>query len=173
MNTYNPFATAFSAAIAELTSPEAKRYYSSKVQQDIQTVFLLVVQFGCMAYELGCTARQWMDEYNAASVPTIEEAVIIEPQPLLMAAPVLLALPEVTLPHPDRERVLRRIAKVTALSAVGTEVLITSDPGSSKAKRTPKARTAKADPKTAKPFPRKAPTTVKSKSGALIAKAEP
>jgi hypothetical protein len=165
MNTYNPFATAFQAAISELTSDNAKRYYSLRVQADMQSVMVLVMQLGCMAYELGAQCRQWMDAYNESAIPSIEEAVIIEPQPLLSAAPVLLALPAAIAPHPDHERVLRRISKVTALPTVGDEVLITPFPVGPKAKRSTRKS---ANPKTAKPAARKTPTTVKAVTGALI-----
>jgi hypothetical protein len=101
MNSYNPFATAFSAAIAELTSGNAKRYYSQRAQQDIQAVLVFIVQFGCLAYELGQAARQWVDAYNAAAIPAVEETTVIDPQSLLMGAPIRLALPEMAMPHSD------------------------------------------------------------------------
>jgi hypothetical protein len=43
MNSYNPFATAFSAAVAELTSDNARRYYSQRAQAGMQSVLMLVV----------------------------------------------------------------------------------------------------------------------------------
>jgi hypothetical protein len=99
---YNPFSTAISSAIAELTSDDAKLYYSLRAQQDIQTVLVGFIQLCVMAYELGQAAREWVDAYNASAIPTVEEATLIEPMPLLMGIPVLLALPEVAMPHPDR-----------------------------------------------------------------------
>jgi hypothetical protein len=64
MNTYNPYTAALSAAVSELTSENARRYYSLRSAQDIQTILVLIVQFGCMAYELGAAARQFMDDFE-------------------------------------------------------------------------------------------------------------
>jgi hypothetical protein len=81
MNSYNPFASAFAAAMTELTSDNAKRYYLVRAQQDLQTSFVLILQFACIAYALGQQCRQWMDErvgsasYSNAA-PETEYAIV-------------------------------------------------------------------------------------------------
>lgn len=111
MSNYNPFKSVFSLAIAELTSDSARAYYSHRAQSDIQTTLEFVVQLCCAVYELGIAAREWVEVYNEASIPTVGDVLIIEPQPLLPGAATLPALPAVALPHPDRDRAFRRSIK--------------------------------------------------------------
>jgi hypothetical protein len=60
-NRYSPFASAFRAAVSELTSDQAKRYYINRTQQDLQTSLIVIAQFACLAYVLGAQCRQWLD----------------------------------------------------------------------------------------------------------------
>jgi hypothetical protein len=69
MKSYNPFASAFRAAVSELTSDQAKRHYINRAQQDLQTIFVLIFQFGCFAYACGAQCRQFA---NDAEQPTLE-----------------------------------------------------------------------------------------------------
>jgi Rho termination factor, N-terminal domain len=62
MKRYNPFASALSAAISEITSDHAKRYYINRAQQDLQTIFVLILQFGCFAYACGAQCRQFVND---------------------------------------------------------------------------------------------------------------
>ena len=66
---YNPVRAALSAAAAELSSPAARRFYATRAQQDIQGTLIFIVQFGCIAYALGQTCRQWVAS-SAASSPS-------------------------------------------------------------------------------------------------------
>jgi hypothetical protein len=94
---YNPFAAAAQAAIAELTSTQAQRYYALKSQKDVQsalenalTLIGWVYQLSEMAYRLGALSRAWCDEMVADSEhqPTPSSRLLCP-----AAAPVAL-LPE-------------------------------------------------------------------------------
>lgn len=90
----------------------------------------LFVQAVVHTYVAGVCTRRWYDAYNQAAVPVVETEVIIEPQLALPAAPEQLALPAVIAPHPDHERIMRRVAKAGIVSrmidpAAPEQVLVT------------------------------------------------
>jgi hypothetical protein len=70
---YHPVKAAITAAISELSSPAARQYYVNRAQQDLQTAFVLIVQFGCLAYTLGAQCRQWLEdlEQSAQAEPAL------------------------------------------------------------------------------------------------------
>lgn len=102
MNIYNPYRAAVAAAFSELSSPAAKRYYINRAQADIQTAFVLIVQFGCMAYALGAAARQFVDPLSPATSEPASSLSPATPSPKLLPA---AAAPIALLP-PARDRVL-------------------------------------------------------------------
>jgi hypothetical protein len=99
MNTstiYNPFAAATQAAIAELTSAQAQRFYAFQAQKDVQsaldnalTLIGWVYQLSEMVYHLGTLSRAWCDEMVAAS----EQLPISSSYVLCPAAAPLALLP--------------------------------------------------------------------------------
>jgi hypothetical protein len=71
---YNPFTSAAQAAIAELVSDQAQRFYALQGQKDVQsaldnalTLIGWVYQLSEMAYRLGALSRAWCDEMIANS----------------------------------------------------------------------------------------------------------
>jgi hypothetical protein len=96
---YNPFKSAAQAAIAELTSDQAQRYYAIKAQKDFQTsldstltLIGWVYQLSEMVYHLGALSRSWCDQMVAASeqLPLSSSYVLCPaaaPVALLPAAP--------------------------------------------------------------------------------------
>jgi hypothetical protein len=98
---YNPFYSAAQAAIAELMSDQAQRYYAIKGQKDVQnaldnalTLIGWVYQLSELIYHLGALSRDWCDQMVAASEQlTISSSYVLCPA----AAPVALlpaALPK-------------------------------------------------------------------------------
>ncbi|HEY9825224.1 MAG TPA: hypothetical protein V6D19_07235, partial [Stenomitos sp.] len=77
MSNYNPYISALKTAAAELTSDEAKAYYSLRAQQDIQTAFVLIVQLGCFAYALGQQCRGWLDSLEQSAAVELECSAIV------------------------------------------------------------------------------------------------
>jgi hypothetical protein len=91
MKRYSPFASALSAAISELTSDQATRYYSIRAQQDIQTTLELVLGFACFAYAFGQQCRQWMNaeqpsECLAIALPEAKEIVLVSDSSIVQTA---------------------------------------------------------------------------------------
>jgi hypothetical protein len=91
MKRYSPFASALSAAISELTSDQATRYYSIRAQQDIQTTLDLVLGFACFAYAFGQQCRQWMNaeqpsECLAIALPEAKEIVLVSDSSIVQTA---------------------------------------------------------------------------------------
>jgi hypothetical protein len=71
---YNPFAAATQAAIAELTSDQAQRFYTLQSQKDVQnaldstlTLISWIYQVSEMVYQLGALSRAWCDQMVADS----------------------------------------------------------------------------------------------------------
>jgi hypothetical protein len=171
MQRYNPYVSSLSAATAELTSPKSQSYYVNRAQQDLQTAFVLVVQFGCIAFALGQSCRQWVDEMEQ-SAQAIQP---VAPGALVLATPTALVAPMI----PVRVEV---IASVEPLAITGYQPIALLNPAQ-KAKRNRKPATPKGSKAKTKipkadalmgerdrwmPAPRKAPTTVRSSAGALI-----
>jgi hypothetical protein len=103
---YNPFSAAAQAAIAELTSAQAQRFYALQGQKDIQntleatlTVVSWVYQLSELIYHLGALSRAWCDEMVADSeqLPVASSYVLCpaaDPIALLPAAqPTMIRLP--------------------------------------------------------------------------------
>jgi hypothetical protein len=103
---YNPFTSAAQAAIAELTSAQAQRFYALQGQKDVQsaldnalTLIGWVYQLSEMAYRLGALSRAWCDQMVAASeqLPIASSYVLCpaaDPIALLPAAqPTMIRLP--------------------------------------------------------------------------------
>lgn len=97
---YNPFISAAKAAIAALTTDEAKAYYSVRAQQDTQAVADAALSIGiglyqvCLAfYTLGAIAGE--AHYNAVTrTVTVEpETKLIEGTKAIAIAPASIALP--------------------------------------------------------------------------------
>jgi hypothetical protein len=68
MSNYSPLNSALSAAVSELTSPQAKVYYVHRAQQDVFTLIALVVGMSCFAYELGSQFRAWTNELEVGAI---------------------------------------------------------------------------------------------------------
>jgi hypothetical protein len=91
---YNPFVAALNAAIAELTSAQAQRYYALKSQKDLQnsldsalTLIGWIYQVSEKVYQLGALSRAWCDEMVADSQQEpIPSSMVLCPA----AAPVAL-----------------------------------------------------------------------------------
>jgi hypothetical protein len=79
MSNYNPFKSALSAAVSELSSPKAKTYYVHRAQQDVFAVIALVVGMSCFAYEMGSQLRAWTDKLEAGAIaqPEVMEIVVV------------------------------------------------------------------------------------------------
>jgi hypothetical protein len=79
---YNPFASALSAAAAELSSSKAQRYYSIRAQQDLQTAFILILQLGCFAIALCAWCRQWVEDFERSARVSFEHIPFESRNPL-------------------------------------------------------------------------------------------
>jgi hypothetical protein len=125
MSNYNPFKSALSAAAAELSSPAAKRFYINRAQQDLQTAFVLIVQFGCIAYALGASARQWVED--------MEQSEQVQPAPVALKAlppaaeSIALCLPPTSAPIALLSAGVKKPRRLPA-NWVGETVLITPAP---------------------------------------------
>jgi hypothetical protein len=93
MSNYNPYTSALSAAAAELTSPEAQRYYINRAQQDVQTSIVLIIQFGCFAYAFGAQCRKWAEDVTVTDSGDIAQS--IAPGALVLATPAAIVAPMV------------------------------------------------------------------------------
>jgi hypothetical protein len=91
MQRYNPYVSSLSAATAELTSPQAQSYYVNRAQQDLQTAFVLIVQFGCIAFALGQSCRQWVDEMeqSAQMIQPVAPGALVLATPTALVAPMI------------------------------------------------------------------------------------
>jgi hypothetical protein len=99
MKRFNPYIAAFQAAADELTSPEAKQYYSIRAQQDIQAVLVVAVHLGAIAFGLGQKARDLYESAKSKAEPmpevkaqSVEVEIVSEVEPkeirLLSPAPI-------------------------------------------------------------------------------------
>jgi hypothetical protein len=93
---YNPFAAAAQAAIAELTSDQAQRFYALQGQKDFQnsldgtlTILGWVYQLSEMVYQLGVLSRAWCDQMVADSEYQLTSSSLV----LCPAAAPLALLP--------------------------------------------------------------------------------
>ena len=186
--TYNPL----TAALAELTSPRARRFYAHKAQADIQTTLDAALTIYCAAAAVAQFLLDFYAGYNAAALPVVVEVFgLTEDEWLLIGAPApKLLLSAQTLPHPGRDAVehrqLRQLCKavlinaIEALPSVREQPLITPAPtlrqssrrqaqGEAGAKvkrgRKPKAM----NPATTPEKPRKNPTTARNTKGKAVA----
>jgi hypothetical protein len=160
-----------------------------RVYHAVIVVAHLFIQAAIATYVSGVRCGRWYRIWFAvstiAAIPAIETAIVVDPQPLLVAAPgALLALPPVASFHPAiaavETRQLRQEIKRHLLGAeiFGTQALV---PPAPKAKTAPKNSLkpkppagiaadvfrGKLPPETL--LPRKAPTTARSAKGVLIA----
>lgn len=136
---YNPFQAAAQAAIAELTSEQAQRFYALKAQQDVQdaldralTILGWIVQLSELVYHLGTLSRVWCDAFVAHSqCQPIPSSLVLAP-----AAPPLALLAEAP------PKVIRLPG---SLSSRG-EVLITPAPAGWEGQELDRQRAAEAVP---------------------------
>lgn len=75
MKRYNPYKSAFSAAISELTSDRALNYYEIRAWQDAQAIVDAAVAAGTvayqaamMAYQMGAFCRAWLLATEQAAI---------------------------------------------------------------------------------------------------------
>jgi hypothetical protein len=127
MKRYSPFASALSAAISELTSDQATRYYSIRAQQDIQTTLDLVLGFACFAYAFGQQCRQWMNaeqpsECLAIALPEAKEIVLVSDSSIVQTAikPVTVTVLSVTTVQTRALPTYQPIALLPAASRAAT-----------------------------------------------------
>jgi hypothetical protein len=170
---YNPYRSALSAAFSELSSPTARRYYSLRAQQDLQTALVLSIQFACFAYALGAQFRAWAEGLEQSAQSRFEVGGA-----LVLAQPAAVIVPMIPVK-------VVAIASVKPLAITGYQPIALLNPAPKVKKprkpappKPPKAPKAKTKPTKVDvlmgerdrwmPAPRKAPTTVRSSAGALI-----
>jgi hypothetical protein len=133
---YHPVKAALSAAAAELTSPEAQRYYINRVQQDVQTAIVFIIQFGCFAYALGAQCRKWANEMEqsaqviSSTLKALPCASLDEVTSIISSTHYLPAFAPVALLSAGASKPHRLPARW-----VGETVLITPAPVATKPKR--------------------------------------
>jgi hypothetical protein len=143
---YHPLTAALSAVSAELSSPQAKRYYSLRAQQDFQAALVLIIQFGCFAYALGAQFREWTEDVNVTDSGDIA-------QPIVHGALVLAQSAAVVAPMIPVRIVAIATVQPKALTAFTPVALLTPTPKVKKPRKpaTPKPPKApKAKTKTSK-----------------------
>lgn len=181
MKRFNPYKSAFSAAISELTSDRALNYYEIRAWQDAQAIVDAAVAAGTaayqaamMAYQMGAFCRAWLlateqaaIEITAivpgqstaviAEIDIIDAEIIEEPNYILMGsapAPALMSAIVATRTRSTEQFVLSAIAP--------TDKLLEQDSKPTRKTRKSKTKTtAKPAPrarKAASPAPQKAAT---------------